>query len=75
MYKLYTDYTSILQKTITILPYLKFILSLLALYYVKIFLTEEKSLMRIYLLTIIQTLDSVFKTFFWFILFIISQVL
>jgi hypothetical protein len=77
VYRIYINQVTTLQKVLTILPFLKFMLSLLIFYYVSI--TDESdynkvSLMKVYLDTVITTLLSIFKTIMWFLIIILSWV-
>ncbi len=71
------NHTTALQKVLTALPYLKLILSLLIIYYVKEARDETfdntHSLIKVYLDTIITTFESIFKTIFWFMFIMISS--
>ena len=74
-YKNYLN-TQAIQKILSVLPYLKCLLGVLILYYVYIakddYTQNTESLIKVYLETIITTLESIFKTVFWFLFIMIS---
>ena len=78
VYKIYINHITSLQKVLTSLPLVKFILGLLIYYYVDISRDEETeegkdTLMKVYLDTIITTLMSIFKTVLWFLIIMLAS--
>jgi hypothetical protein len=74
-FQLHRSNLASLQKILSVLPYLKFFISLFILWYVtasKEDNKEDDSLIKVYLETIITTIESIFKTIFWFLFILIS---
>jgi hypothetical protein len=73
-YKIYSSYITPLQKILTALPYLKAILAILMVFYIQqgSFDPKNKSMVSVYLDTIIATLNSIFKTILWFLIIIVA---
>ena len=70
-----------IQKTFSILLYMKFVISLLMIYYMYLCyegITIENrgdSIMIVYVQTVLMTISSVLRTLLWFVIIIISIVL
>jgi hypothetical protein len=76
----YDQYIGSLQKIFTIYMYLKLLLCLLVVYYVKLSLENATidnpgdTILKIYVQTVVATIQSVLKTILWFIILIIAFV-
>lgn len=69
-------HTTHLQKTVSSFPFMRLLTAAFLVYYIRINVDAKKTmeieLISIYIEIIMQTLIFVYKTFFWFIVFLIS---
>jgi hypothetical protein len=76
-YRLYVNHTTHLQKTVSSFPLMRIITAYLLVYYIYVnrntMKPMEYELISVYLEIIMQTLVFVYKTFFWFIVFLIAS--
>jgi hypothetical protein len=76
-YRLYVNHTTHLQKTVSSFPLMRIITAYLLVYYIYVNRNSMKpmeyELISVYLEIIMQTLVFVYKTFFWFIVFLIAS--
>ena len=76
-YRLYVNHTTHLQKTVSSFPLMRIITAYLLVYYIYVNRNSVKpmeyELISVYLEIIMQTLVFVYKTFFWFIVFLIAS--
>jgi hypothetical protein len=76
--KAYREHTTTLQKALMALTDLRFILALFTIYYFQATKTKysledkDDQLINMYIETIIVTLNSVFSTLLWFVMFLVS---
>lgn len=77
-FKIYSQETTSLQKFLTVLPYLKFLSSLMLIQFISVSMdkiSSENILTKIYLDTVLVMINSIYRTLFLFYLIIISYVI
>jgi hypothetical protein len=84
VYRIYLNDVTTLQKVFTVLPFLKFLLSLMLFYYISLSVDginllnkddyKTNTLIKVYLDTVITMLLSIFKTILWFMVIILAWV-
>lgn len=78
-YKKYRNFSTSLQKTLTVLPYISLIYAVcLYNYFTSIEnideINDQSMAIKSYLITILITLGSIYRTIFWFLLILIAYV-